>query len=100
MLADIVKLKFLIGEKSVISWKMILTVILLLTLQVIASFFTDYKVYNIAILEDEISELEYEFSRERFKLQTLKLESRILKEVTDIKQSEEPPKEIIVKIKK
>lgn len=100
MLNDIVRLKFLIGDNSIINWRMLFTFLFFMIVQVIASVVMDYKVYKMDNISNEISELEYDFSQTRFKLQTVKLESNILKNVTDIKQSKEPPKEIIVKVKK
>jgi outer membrane murein-binding lipoprotein Lpp len=95
---DVLRGKFLISEDSVKNWRFILFVSVLAVVMIAGSHNADKKVHEIARLNEEVKELRSEFVDVRSKIQQLKLESTIIKEVEGkgLFPSKNPPKKIYV----
>ena len=90
---------FLISDDSFKNWRLIMFLSALAVIMIASSHSADRKVYEIANLKEEVKELRSAFVEGRQKLMQLKMESSVIKKLTDkgLSPSEEPPKKIKVK---
>lgn len=96
-----VKIDFLVGENSLKNWSVLLFIILLGIIMIYSSHLAEQKVFTIAKLNEEVKELQNEFTDYRSQLQLQRLESSVLKPLKEqgIKQSDTPPQKIKVIVK-
>jgi uncharacterized protein YjiS (DUF1127 family) len=92
---------FLISDDSFKNWRLILFLSALAVIMIASSHSADRKVYEIASLKEEVKELRSAFVERRQNLMQLKMESSVIKKLTDIGlvPSDVPPKKIKVKSK-
>ncbi len=92
---------FLISDDSFKNWRLILFLSVLAVIMIASSHSADRKVYEIANLKEEVKELRSAFVDGRQKLMQLKMESSVIRKLTDkgLSPSEVPPKKIKVKSK-
>jgi hypothetical protein len=96
---DILKGKFLISDDSFKNWRVIIFISVLAIVMIASSHSADKKVHEIAQLNNEVKEWRSVFVEGRSKLMRLKMESSILKKMTEkyISPSTVPPKKIRIK---
>tara|TARA_R110000796_G_scaffold41772_4_gene103491 strand:- start:76139 stop:76456 length:318 start_codon:yes stop_codon:yes gene_type:complete len=96
---DILKGKFLVSGDAPKNWIFIIFTSFLAAIMIASSHSADYKVHEIAALNEEVKELRSEFIDGQTDVQKLKLESEILKTVSEdgLFPSETPPHKIRVK---
>lgn len=96
---DILKGKFLVSGDAPKNWIFIIFTSFLAAIMIASSHSADYKVHQIAALNEEVKELRSEFIDGQTDVQKLKLESEILKTVSaaGLFPSETPPHKIRVK---
>ena len=96
---DILKGKFLISDDSFKNWRVIIFISVLAIIMIASSHSADRKVHEIAQLNNEVKEWRSSFVETRSKLMRLKMESSIMKKVTDkgLAPSQVPPKKIRIK---
>jgi len=96
---DILKGKFLISDDSFKNWRVIIFISFLAIVMIASSHSADKKVHEIAQLNNEVKEWRSAFVEGRSKLMRLKMESSIMKKVTqkELKPSTIPPKKIRIK---
>ena len=90
---------FLISDDSFKNWRLILFLSALAVIMIASSHSADKKVYEIAALKEEVKELRSEFVDGRRKLMSLKMESSVIRKLTEkgLSPSDVPPKKIKVK---
>jgi len=96
---SILKGTFLVSDDSFKNWRVIIFISSLAIVMIASSHSADKKVYEIARLKNEVSEMRSEFIDGRSKLMRLKMESEIMVAMKDkgIAPSVIPPKKIKVK---
>ncbi|QWX84203.1 S-adenosyl-methyltransferase [Cellulophaga sp. HaHaR_3_176] len=96
---DILKGKFLVSGDAPKNWIFIIFTSFLAAAMIASSHSADSKVHQIAALNEEVKELRSEFIDGQTDVQKLKLESEILKTVSEegLFPSETPPFKIRVK---
>lgn len=96
---SILRGKFLISDDSFKNWRVIIFISVLAIVMIASSHSADKKVHEIARLTNEVKELRSSFVDGRSKLMRLKMESTIIKKVSEknIQISEIPPTKIRVK---
>lgn len=94
----ILKGTFLVSDDSFKNWRFILFISALAIVMIASSHSADKKVYEIARLKNEASEMRSAFIDGRSRLMKLKMESNIVGVMLEkgIKPSENPPKKIKV----
>ncbi|WP_038531927.1 FtsL-like putative cell division protein [Formosa agariphila] len=97
----LLKGRFLVSEDSFKNWRGILFVMILAFFMIASSHSADKKVHDIARLGDEVKELRSAFVDGRSRLMRIKMESSIVKKMSEkgLVPSEIPPKKIKLKIK-
>ena len=95
----ILKGTFLVSDDSFKNWRFIIFISVLALIMIASSHSADKKVYQIARLKNEVSEMRSAFIDGRSRLMKLKMESGVVKvmEEKGIAPSEIPPKKIKVK---
>jgi hypothetical protein len=90
---------FLISDDSFKNWRLIMFLSALAVIMIASSHSADRKVYEIASLKEEVTELRSAFVEGRKQLMELKKESSIIRKLTGngLAPSEVPPKKIKVK---
>lgn len=90
---------FLISDDSFKNWRVILFISGLAIVMIASAHSADEKVYKIARLNEEVKELRSKMFDGRTRLMNLKMESTIIRKVTDkgLEISTVPPKKIKVK---
>ncbi|QDO93621.1 S-adenosyl-methyltransferase [Formosa sediminum] len=93
--------KFLVSDDSFKNWRIIVFVSFLAFIMIASSHSADRKVHEIARLGDEVKELRSAFVDGRSRLMRIKMESSIVKKMSEkgLVPSEIPPKKIKVNIK-
>ncbi len=101
-LYNIVKGKFLVSEDAFKNWIFILFLSLLALIMISSAHSADRKVHKIAKLNIEVKELRSEFVDVRSKLMKVKMESRVVAEMSKrgIQPSATPPYKIVIENKK
>ncbi|PKV49677.1 MULTISPECIES: FtsL-like putative cell division protein [unclassified Aquimarina] len=96
---DILKGKFLIADDAMKNWRMLLFLSFLAIIMIASSHNAESKVHEIARLNNEVRELRTHFVDGKTELMRLKMESSIIKKMTQkgLKRPERPPRKIIVK---
>ncbi|AXT60955.1 S-adenosyl-methyltransferase [Aquimarina sp. AD10] len=96
---DILKGKFLIADDAMKNWRMLLFLSFLAIVMIASSHNAESKVHEIAHLNDEVRELRTQFVDGKTELMRLKMESSIIKKMTQegLKRPTTPPQKIIVK---
>ncbi|WP_024770703.1 FtsL-like putative cell division protein [Aquimarina macrocephali] len=96
---DILKGKFLIADDAMKNWRMLLFLSFLAIIMIASSHNAESKVHEIARLNNEVRELRTHFVDGKTELMRLKMESSIIKKMTQkgLKRPESPPRKIIVK---
>ncbi|WP_027137185.1 FtsL-like putative cell division protein [Gaetbulibacter saemankumensis] len=95
----ILKGTFLVSDDSFKNWRFIIYVSLLAVVMIASSHSADKKVYEIARLKNEVSEMRSAFIDGRSKLMKMKMESVIVNNMKEkgIAPSVIPPKKIKIK---
>ncbi|AJR02287.1 FtsL-like putative cell division protein [Siansivirga zeaxanthinifaciens] len=90
---------FLVSDDSFKNWRFIIFISVLALIMIASSHSADKKVYQIARLKNEVSEMRSAFIDGRSRLMKLKMESGVVKimEEKGIAPSAIPPKKIKVK---
>jgi len=90
---------FLVSDDSFKNWRIIIFISVLAIIMIASSHSADKKVYEIAKLKNEVSEMRSAFIDGRSKLMRLKMESEVVKSLVEkgIRPSVIPPKKIKVK---
>ncbi|WP_157207333.1 FtsL-like putative cell division protein [Mariniflexile maritimum] len=98
----ILKGTFLVSDDSFKNWRFIIFFSVLAIVMIASSHSADKKVYEIARLKNEVSEMRSAFIDGRSRLMKLKMESNIMEVMAekDITPSVIPPKKIKVKSQK
>ena len=101
-LYKILKGTFLVSDDSFKNWRFILFISALAIIMIASSHSADKKVYDIARLKNEVSEMRSAFIDGRSRLMKLKMESNVMKIMKEksIEPSVIPPKKIKVKSQK
>lgn len=96
---DILKGKFLIADDAMKNWRMLLFLSFLAIIMIASSHNAESKVHEIAKLNNEVRELRTQFVDGKTELMRLKMESSIIKKMTQkgLKRPASPPRKIIVK---
>ncbi len=96
---DILKGKFLIADDAMKNWRMLLFLSFLAIIMIASSHNAERKVHEIARLNNEVRELRTQFVDGKTELMRLKMESSIIRKMTQkgLKRPERPPRKIIVK---
>lgn len=99
---SILRGKFLISDDSFKNWRMIIFISVLALVMIASSHSADKKVYDIAKLNNEVKELRSLMVEGRKTLMGLKMQSSVVKKVSEkgIKTSLIPPKKITIKSQK
>ncbi|MEE3035421.1 MAG: FtsL-like putative cell division protein [Bacteroidota bacterium] len=94
----ILNVEFLIKEDAFKNWRIILYVLILAVVMIASGHSTDKKIFKIASLNEEIRLLKSEFIDQRTYLMNLKMETKIMAELSPlgIGPSKEPAIKIIV----
>jgi predicted transcriptional regulator YheO len=97
-LYGILKGKFLVSDDSFKNWRIILFISFLAIIMIASSHSADQKVHDIARLNNEVKEWRSAFVDGRSKLMRLKMESALIKKMSEkgIVPSVIPPKKIKV----
>ncbi|HMQ44215.1 MAG: S-adenosyl-methyltransferase [Confluentibacter sp.] len=98
----ILKGTFLVSDDSFKNWRFIIFFSVLAIVMIASSHSADKKVYEIARLKNEVSEMRSAFIDGRSRLMKLKMESNIMEVMAEkgIMPSVIPPKKIKVKSQK
>lgn len=98
----ILKGTFLVSDDSFKNWKFIIFISALAIVMIASSHSADRKVYEIARLKNEVSEMRSAFIDGRSRLMKLKMESHVMEVMLQkgIEPSVIPPKKIKVKSQK
>ncbi|WP_411766500.1 FtsL-like putative cell division protein [Winogradskyella sp. A3E31] len=90
---------FLISDDSFKNWRVIIFISGLAIVMIASAHSADKKVYEIARLNEEVKELRSQMFDRRTKLMTLKMESSIIRKMTEkgLEISENPPQKIRIK---
>ncbi|MBP0905464.1 FtsL-like putative cell division protein [Mariniflexile gromovii] len=98
----ILKGTFLVSDDSFKNWRFIIFISALAIIMIASSHSADKKVYEIARLKNEVSEMRSAFIDGRSRLMKLKMESNIKEVMLEkgIEPSVIPPKKIKVKSQK
>ncbi|MFI0428295.1 FtsL-like putative cell division protein [Mariniflexile sp. HMF6888] len=98
----ILKGTFLVSDDSFKNWKFIIFISALAIVMIASSHSADKKVYEIARLKNEVSEMRSAFIDGRSRLMKLKMESHVMEVMLQkgIEPSVIPPKKIKVKSQK
>ena len=101
-LYKILKGTFLVSDDSFKNWRFILFISALAIIMIASSHSADKKVYDIARLKNEVSEMRSAFIDGRSRLMKLKMESNVMEIMKEksIEPSVIPPKKIKVKSQK
>ncbi len=96
---SILKGTFLVSDDSFKNWRLIIFISGLAIVMIASSHSADKKVYEIARLKNEVNDMRSQFIDGRSKLMKLKMESEVIKVMSDkgIAPSAIPPKKIKVK---
>ncbi len=96
---SILRGKFLVSDDSFKNWRIIIFISVLAIIMIASSHSADKKVHQIARMHNEVKELRSAFVEGRSKLMRLKMESSVMKKVSEkgIIPSVIPPKKIKVK---
>jgi hypothetical protein len=99
---SILKGTFLVSDDSFKNWRVIIFISSLAIVMIASSHSADKKVYEIARLKNEVKEMRSAFVDGRSKLMRLKMESEVVKAMSEkgIVPSVIPPKKIKVKSQK
>jgi hypothetical protein len=99
-ISSILRGTFLISDDSFKNWRIILFISGLAIVMIASAHSADEKVYRIAKLNNEVKELRSMMFDGRTKLMNLKMESTIIKKVTEkgLEISTVPPRKIKVKV--
>ena len=98
----ILKGTFLVSDDSFKNWRFIIFISALAIIMIASSHSADKKVYEIARLKNEVSEMRSAFIDGRSRLMKLKMESNVMEVMLEkgIEPSVIPPKKIKVKSQK
>ncbi|PLB19022.1 FtsL-like putative cell division protein [Mariniflexile rhizosphaerae] len=98
----ILKGTFLVSDDSFKNWRFIIFISALAIVMIASSHSADKKVYEIARLKNEVSEMRSAFIDGRSRLMKLKMESHVMEVMLQkgIEPSVIPPKKIKVKSQK
>ena len=98
-LLSILKMEFLVNEDALKNWRVIIFLSLLSLIMIASGHATDRKIFKIAQLNDDLKMLKSEFVEQRTALMNLKMETKIIKELSTvgIGPAKTPPIKIIVK---
>ena len=98
-LLSILKMEFLVNEDALKNWRVIIFLSLLSLIMIASGHATDRKIFKIAPLNDDLKMLKSEFVEQRTALMNLKMETKIIKELSPvgIGPAKTPPIKIIVK---
>lgn len=90
---------FLISDDSFKNWRVIIFISGLAIVMIASAHSADEKVYEIARLNEEVKELRSQMFDRRTKLMTIKMESSIIRKMTEkgLEISENPPQKIRIK---
>lgn len=96
---NILKGTFLVSDDSFKNWKFIIFISILAIIMIASSHSADKKVYEIARLKNEVSEMRSAFIDGRSRLMKLKMESNVMNIMKEkgIAPSVIPPKKIKIK---
>lgn len=96
---SLLKGTFLVSDDSFKNWRVIIFISILAIIMIASSHSADKKVYEIASLKNEVNEMRSQFIDGRSKLMRLKMESEVMKKMSEkgIAPSVIPPKKIKVK---
>ncbi len=100
---NIIHGKFLTeGKEAARSWIFICFLVSLAVIMIASSHAIDRKVYEIAVLNEQVNELKGEFVDVRSRLQRVRLESALLEQLESkgLKQPQKPPQKIKVIVDK
>ncbi|NCO64221.1 MAG: S-adenosyl-methyltransferase [Flavobacteriales bacterium] len=99
---SLLKGTFLVSDDSFKNWRIIIFISILAIIMIASSHSADKKVYEIARLKNEVNEMRSQFIDGRSKLMRLKMESEVMKKMSEkgIAPSVIPPKKIRVKSQK
>ena len=98
-LLSILKMEFLVNEDALKNWRVIIFLSLLSLIMIASGHAMDRKIFKIAQLNDDLKMLKSEFVEQRTALMNLKMETKIIKELSPIGigPAKTPPIKIIVK---
>ncbi|MGB1449330.1 MAG: FtsL-like putative cell division protein [Flavobacteriaceae bacterium] len=82
-LIAILNLEFLIKDDALKNWRMLLFLSFLALIIIASGHSADRKIYSIAQLNAEIKEVKSEFVETRASLMRLKMETRIVRKLSD-----------------
>ncbi|WMI68481.1 FtsL-like putative cell division protein [Mangrovimonas sp. YM274] len=96
---SILKGKFLVSDDSFKNWRVIIFISVLALVMIASSHSADKKVHEIARLNNEVKELRSAFVDGRSQLMRLKMESSLVKKMSEkgVFPSEIPPRKIRIK---
>lgn len=98
---NIVKGKFLVSDDALKNWRFIIFLSVLALIMIASSHSADKKVHEIASLSNNVKELKSEYVDVRMKLMQSKMESKIIKAMTNrgLAPSETAPQKIKITTK-
>lgn len=97
-LLSILRMEFLVNDDAFKNWRVILFLSLLSLIMIASGHAADRKIFQIAQLNDDLKMLKSEFVEQRTALMNLKMETKIMKELSPlgIGPAKTPPIKIIV----
>ena len=98
-LLSILRMEFLVNDYAFKNWRVILFLSLLSLIMIASGHAADRKIFQIAQLNDDLKMLKSKFVEQRTALMNLKMETKIMKELSPlgIGPAKTPPIKIIVK---
>ena len=98
-LLSILRMEFLVNDVAFKNWRMILFLSVLSLVMIASGHEADRKIFQIAQLNDDIKMLKSEFVEQRTALMNLKMETKIMKELSPlgIGPADTPPIKLKVK---
>lgn len=98
-LLSILRMEFLVNDYAFKNWRMILFLSFLSLIMIASGHAADQKIFHIAQLNNDLKMLKSEFVEQRTALMNLKMETKIIKDLSPlgIGPAKMPPIKIIVK---
>lgn len=98
-LLSILRMEFLINDDALRNWRVILFLSFLSLIMIASGHAADRKIFQIAQLNEDLKMLKSEFVEQRTVLMNLKMETKIMAELSPlgIGPAKTPPIKIIVK---
>lgn len=95
---SLLNIEFLIKEDALKNWRLLLFLSFLALLIIASGHSADKKIYEIARLNNELKEIKSEFVEKRAHLMQLKLETQIIKRLSEkgIAPANQPPIKLTV----